>query len=167
MEYKCSECGQTKMFTKQNGTQTGLYCSNCGKWQKWLGKSELRAFENSQQELKQLAESIPLQAAESKLSASRSPALFNTTWLGAKHQAMLLPINIGTLCCFKHNGYIYFGHLAGRVVDDFEQMSFTYVLKCDDRYFFSKECIEKPSHVHTAHEAEQYWNTLSNQESED
>lgn len=99
--------------------------------------------------------------------STKLPPVFSTEQFGGRYQAILSPINIGTLCCFKYNGYIYFGHLAGRVVDDFEQMSFTYVLKCDDRYFFSKECIEKPPHVHTAHEAEEYWNTLSNQESED
>ena len=166
MEYRCSGCGQTEMFTKKQGTQVGLYCSNCGKWQKWLGKSELRAFRHSQNELKASAESLTIRPSKQH-SDIKIPALFSTEQFGARYQAILSPVNIGTLCCFKHNGYIYFGYLAGIVVDDFEQMSFTYVLKCDDRYFFSKECIEKPPHIHTAHEAEEYWNTLSNQESED
>ena len=48
-EYKCV-CGFEEFHTKQNtkinnGIQTGLYCSDCGRWIKWLGKEELRLFE--------------------------------------------------------------------------------------------------------------------------
>jgi len=48
-EYKCV-CGFEEFHTKQNtkinnGIQTGLYCSGCGRWIKWLGKEELRLFE--------------------------------------------------------------------------------------------------------------------------
>lgn len=45
-KYKCSKCGCENFFTKKSGNQTGLYCSKCGKWIKWLGKDELRVFEN-------------------------------------------------------------------------------------------------------------------------
>lgn len=68
-------------------------------------------------------------------------------------------IPIGRLCCFKpidQNG-IYFGHMTGMVVDDFENMTFMYVLKCDDRYFFSKEAIIKPYDVHTSKDAMKYF----------
>lgn len=67
-------------------------------------------------------------------------------------------IPLGRLCCFKELGKrgIYFGHMAGKVVDDFENMTFLYVLKCDNRYFFSKEVIEKPIDVHTSKDAEKY-----------
>jgi len=48
-EYNCI-CGSKEFFTKQdtksnNGIQTGLYCSGCGRWIKWLGKEEVRLFE--------------------------------------------------------------------------------------------------------------------------
>lgn len=68
-------------------------------------------------------------------------------------------IPLGKLCCFKpidQNG-IYFGHVAGKVVDDFEKMSFMYVLKSDNQYFFSKEVIVKPDNVHTSKDAEKYF----------
>lgn len=38
------------MFTEKKGNNTGLYCSKCGKFQKWLGKNELRVFEHEQKE---------------------------------------------------------------------------------------------------------------------
>lgn len=38
------KCGSKKFFTEKHGNQTGLYCSACGKWQKWLGKDEIRLF---------------------------------------------------------------------------------------------------------------------------
>ena len=48
-EYKCV-CGFEEFHTKHdtkinNGIQTGLYCSGCGRWIKWLGKEEVRLFE--------------------------------------------------------------------------------------------------------------------------
>lgn len=70
-----------------------------------------------------------------------------------------IDIPLGRLCCFKELGKqeIYFGHMAGKVVDDFENMTFLYVLKCDYRYFFSKEVIEKPIDVQTSKDAEKYF----------
>ena len=49
MNYKC-KCGCTDMFTEKKGNNTGLYCSECGKFQKWMGKNELRAFEHERKE---------------------------------------------------------------------------------------------------------------------
>lgn len=48
MIYTCSKCNSNNFHTEQKGSQTGLYCSNCGKWVKWLGQDELRAFFHSQ-----------------------------------------------------------------------------------------------------------------------
>lgn len=49
MKYQC-KCGCTDMFTEKKGNNTGLYCSECGRFQKWIGKNELRAFEHEQKE---------------------------------------------------------------------------------------------------------------------
>lgn len=38
------KCGGKEFFTEKHGNQTGLYCSACGKWQKWLKKDEIRLF---------------------------------------------------------------------------------------------------------------------------
>lgn len=46
-QYNC-KCGNTEFFTKESGRATGLYCTKCGKWIKWLGKDELRLFEYEQ-----------------------------------------------------------------------------------------------------------------------
>ena len=46
----CKKCGSVDLFTKTNGSAIGLYCSDCGAWIKWVGKNELRAFENSKNE---------------------------------------------------------------------------------------------------------------------
>lgn len=43
MDRKC-KCGCTSFFTEVHGNNTGLYCTNCGKWQKWLTKNEVRLF---------------------------------------------------------------------------------------------------------------------------
>ena len=41
----CKKCGSTSLHTEVKGNNTGLYCDDCGAFQKWLGKDELRAFE--------------------------------------------------------------------------------------------------------------------------
>lgn len=38
--YGCPHCGSTDVFLKEKGAQTGLYCGDCGKWIKWVSKSE-------------------------------------------------------------------------------------------------------------------------------
>lgn len=43
----CKKCGSLDLHTEVKGNNTGLYCSDCGAWLKWLGKEELRAFENA------------------------------------------------------------------------------------------------------------------------
>lgn len=43
----CKKCGSLDLHTKVKGSNTGLYCSDCGAWIKWLGRDELRAFENA------------------------------------------------------------------------------------------------------------------------
>ena len=52
MEYKCS-CESTEFFVKKKGTQYGLYCKKCGKWQKWLGKNERNFIGVKWQEIKE------------------------------------------------------------------------------------------------------------------
>ncbi|MEF9984534.1 MAG: hypothetical protein RR806_08785 [Oscillospiraceae bacterium] len=65
MNYKCKFCDSTKLFIEVKNTSTGLYCSDCGKWQKWLNKDEVRAFNQNQkltnvcQELKSFAKDNP------------------------------------------------------------------------------------------------------------
>ena len=43
-KYACKYCGNDNLFLKQNGTQTGLYCGECGKRQKWVGKLNTQMF---------------------------------------------------------------------------------------------------------------------------
>lgn len=39
-EFKCNKCNSEDMFIKANGTQTGLYCGDCGKCIQWLNKQD-------------------------------------------------------------------------------------------------------------------------------
>lgn len=43
----CKKCGSTSLHTEVKCNNTGLYCDDCGAFQKWLGKDELRAFEHA------------------------------------------------------------------------------------------------------------------------
>lgn len=124
----CKKCGSVSLHTEVKGSNTGLYCDDCGAWVKWLGKNELRAFEHSQK-------------AESKADVIECE------------------IPLGRLCCFKplDQDAIYFGHMAGKVIEDFEKMTFMYVLMCDGRYFFSRKVIIRPSGVCTSDDAKRYF----------
>lgn len=44
----CKKCGSIALHTEVKGNNTGLYCNDCGAFQKWLGKDEMRAFKYSQ-----------------------------------------------------------------------------------------------------------------------
>ena len=46
---------------------------------------------------------------------------------------------------------------SGKVVDDFGNMTFMYVLNIDNRYFFSRNVIIKPEDVHTSNDAKKYF----------
>lgn len=124
----CKKCGSISLHTEVKGNNTGLYCDDCGAWVKWLGKDELMAFEHSKKEE-------------------------NNT------EKIECEIPLGRLCCFKplNKDEIYFGHMAGKVIDDFGDMTFMYVLKCDDNYYFSRKVIIKPIDVQTSNDAKRYF----------
>jgi DNA-directed RNA polymerase subunit RPC12/RpoP len=41
-KYSCVKCGSKDLFIQIKGNQKGLYCSDCGSWQKWISKDEER-----------------------------------------------------------------------------------------------------------------------------
>ena len=41
-----------KIFYRKKGNSIGLYCEQCGKWNKWLNKNEARLFELKQEVIK-------------------------------------------------------------------------------------------------------------------
>lgn len=69
MEIRCKKCGSTKVFTDTKGNQTGIYCSECGKWVKWATKDEIRLIDhNSTSDAKLTVDAIAeLQAENEKL----------------------------------------------------------------------------------------------------
>ena len=135
----CKKCGSISLHTEAKGNNTGLYCDDCGAWIKWLGKDELRAFEYAKQTEKQIEKKI-----------------YTNSYGFQDNKA---DIELGKLYCFKplDKDEIYFGHMAGKVVDDFENMTFMYVLNIDNRYFFSRNVIIKPEDVHTSNDAKKYF----------
>lgn len=38
----CEKCESNKLFVEIQGTRRGLYCGECGTWQKWITKDELQ-----------------------------------------------------------------------------------------------------------------------------
>lgn len=135
----CKKCGSISLHTEVKGNNIGLYCDDCGAWIKWLGKDELRAFEYAKQTEKQIEKKT-----------------YTNSYGFQDNKA---DIELGKLCCFKplDKDEIFFGHMAGKVVDDFENMTFMYVLNIDNRYFFSRNVIITPEDVHTSNDAKRYF----------
>lgn len=48
--FVCRKCGSTNLYTEVKGNNTGLYCSDCHSWQKWLNKDELKTFKQIESE---------------------------------------------------------------------------------------------------------------------
>ena len=67
----CSKCNGTYTFIKKNNTQTGLYCSKCGKWIKWLGKEEIRLYER-QLEMDKMKSEVIMEVEEPEIEISLS-----------------------------------------------------------------------------------------------
>lgn len=42
MKLVCDKCNSSNLFVSIQGTRKGLYCGECGKWQKWINKQEIR-----------------------------------------------------------------------------------------------------------------------------
>lgn len=42
MQNKCNKCNSTDLFVEIQGSRRGLFCGNCGKWQKWITKQEMQ-----------------------------------------------------------------------------------------------------------------------------
>ena len=42
MQEKCKKCNSKDLFVEIQGQRRGLYCGNCGKWQRWITKEELQ-----------------------------------------------------------------------------------------------------------------------------
>lgn len=58
LAYTC-KCGSNDFFIKEkDDTKTGLYCTSCGKWQKWINQNEARAYTQS------ITTSVPIGKSE-------------------------------------------------------------------------------------------------------
>lgn len=49
MNFQCRKCNSKKYFLDRVGVHVGLYCADCGTWQKWLNKQEYRLFKRFQE----------------------------------------------------------------------------------------------------------------------
>ena len=47
----CIKCNSANLYMSMKGTHVGLYCSDCGAWQKWLTTEEIRAMEQRLSEI--------------------------------------------------------------------------------------------------------------------
>ena len=58
MKIECRNCKSKNLFVEIEGTRRGLYCGDCGKWQKWITKQELRVCELNNIKTKDIKDKI-------------------------------------------------------------------------------------------------------------
>ena len=94
----CRKCGSTSLHTEVKGNNTGLYCDDCGAWQRWLGKDELRAFEYSQKSrLPKTSCDIPMPKVKTKKQLTdKEHDLINQAIESAKCRIYRLKANSGS-----------------------------------------------------------------------
>ena len=62
MSQMCRKCGSLKFFYQQKGFQVGLFCENCGAWQKWVSKKEQSILKVRGQKI--LAQNVEVQLSQ-------------------------------------------------------------------------------------------------------
>lgn len=72
-------------------------------------------------------------------------------------------IPLGSLCYFKplNMNVVYFGEMAGKVINTFYPMTFVYVINRDGKIFFSKEVVEMSNKIRTMNDAEKYFRKIN------
>ena len=51
---RCRKCNGSAFFMKSHSNNTGLYCGDCGAWQKWLNKDEINAWKHYFEQLDEM-----------------------------------------------------------------------------------------------------------------
>lgn len=60
MDSKCTKCNSENIFTKKSDNNTGLYCSECDVFLKWLNKDAVRTFGHKSTSLPETKCEIPM-----------------------------------------------------------------------------------------------------------
>lgn len=98
------KCGSKEFFTEEHGNQTGLYCSACGKWQKWLKKDEIRLFNRGiKVENASLLERLKARIEESaiKVSTVKAPHIYMKA-VGTRELEKILEEELGNEDTKRH-----------------------------------------------------------------
>lgn len=98
------KCGSKKFFTEEHDNQTGLYCSACGKWQKWLKKDEIRLFNHGVKvENASLLERLKARIEESaiKVSTVKAPHTYMKA-VGTRELEKILEEELGNEDTKRH-----------------------------------------------------------------
>ena len=93
-----------EFFTEEHGNQTGLYCSACGKWQKWLKKDEIRLFNHGvKAENASLLERLKARIEESaiKVSTVKAPHTYMKA-VGTRELEKILEEELGNEDTKRH-----------------------------------------------------------------
>lgn len=98
------KCGGKEFFTEEHGNQTGLYCSACGKWQKYLKKDEIRLFNHGVKvENASLLERLKARIEESaiKVSTVKAPHTYMKA-VGTRELEKILEEELGNEDTKRH-----------------------------------------------------------------
>ena len=50
--YVCPKCKSKDVFAEEAGSKVGLYCGDCGRWIRWLNKSEVEHVRRQEESIR-------------------------------------------------------------------------------------------------------------------
>lgn len=104
---ECKYCGNTdahNFVLRRKGSQTGLYCVNCGKWLKWVGKVELRAIKSLG-----VKEEVDQEQNQAPNTLTKQHGKFICTYCGStEYEKRQVSIHTGIYCktCGKWHSWV-------------------------------------------------------------
>ena len=104
---ECKYCGNTdahNFVLRHKGSQTGLYCVNCEKWLKWVGKVELRAIKSLG-----VKEEVNQEQNQTPNTSTKQHGKFTCAYCGStEYEKRQVSIHTGIYCktCGKWHSWV-------------------------------------------------------------
>lgn len=120
---RCRKCNGVSFFMKPHNNNTGLYCGDCGAWQKWLSNYEINAWQHYFEQLDEMRISkdgeINMPVVQSKANALLNQINGLRKWIGNEinHENEMRPM-VSNIDSVRSLSYCYGLQQVIRMLDN-------------------------------------------------